>query len=251
MIYVCSDIHGKYNYFMDILDKINFSDEDFLYIVGDVVDRGEEPIKTLQYIMSKENMTLIIGNHEHMMLQSLLYNNDKQFSVWMLNGGGITLDQFKELKKKDQDAIMVYLLRSPIIIPGVKVNDKKYYLAHASHLSTYEENPLIYVNASKDIIDHVVWSRDYANSNSSILNERYSEIYAKYNDTILVIGHTPTFFTDYGKIENNMPRISRTCKGHLINLDCGCAKNLPLGCLRLNDGKEFYSNLEENIKIKI
>lgn len=33
--------------FMELLDKINLKDTDMLYILGDVLDRGPYPIKTL------------------------------------------------------------------------------------------------------------------------------------------------------------------------------------------------------------
>ena len=45
--YVISDIHGEYWKFMELLDMIHFSDEDILYVLGDVVDRGKNPVKTL------------------------------------------------------------------------------------------------------------------------------------------------------------------------------------------------------------
>ena len=45
--YVISDIHGEYGKFMELLDIIHFSDEDILYVLGDVVDRGKNPVKTL------------------------------------------------------------------------------------------------------------------------------------------------------------------------------------------------------------
>ena len=53
MTYTISDIHGEYDQFMTILEKIHFSDSDTLYVLGDVVDRGEHPIKVLQYMMGK------------------------------------------------------------------------------------------------------------------------------------------------------------------------------------------------------
>lgn len=42
MIYAMSDIHGCYEAYCALLEKIQFSDEDTLYIVGDAIDRGEE-----------------------------------------------------------------------------------------------------------------------------------------------------------------------------------------------------------------
>lgn len=38
--YVISDIHGMYNKFTELLNKIKLKDTDTLYILGDVLDRG-------------------------------------------------------------------------------------------------------------------------------------------------------------------------------------------------------------------
>ena len=39
-IYVISDIHGEYELFMKMLEKIKFQNTDTLYILGDILDRG-------------------------------------------------------------------------------------------------------------------------------------------------------------------------------------------------------------------
>ena len=43
--YVIGDIHGQ-------LEKMKFNENDELYVMGDVVDRGPDPIKALQYLMT-------------------------------------------------------------------------------------------------------------------------------------------------------------------------------------------------------
>ena len=82
MIYICSDIHGCFDEFMELLKLINFSDDDEMYIIGDVIDRGPKPIECIQYIMKKDNIHMLLGNHEEMMLNYLklqTYNNYKSF----------------------------------------------------------------------------------------------------------------------------------------------------------------------------
>ena len=41
MIYVMSDIHGSRRRFDAVMEQIKLTDEDTLYILGDVIDRGE------------------------------------------------------------------------------------------------------------------------------------------------------------------------------------------------------------------
>ncbi|WP_455810217.1 metallophosphoesterase, partial [Clostridium butyricum] len=42
--YVMSDIHGCYAEFIEMLQKINFGDDDELYVLGDIFDRGPQPL---------------------------------------------------------------------------------------------------------------------------------------------------------------------------------------------------------------
>ena len=66
MLYVMSDIHGEYDKYLAMLELIDLSEDDTLYVLGDVVDRGPEPIKVLQDMASRDNVYLIKGNHEGM-----------------------------------------------------------------------------------------------------------------------------------------------------------------------------------------
>ena len=67
--YVISDIHGQYNMFIELLDKINLKDTDTLYILGDVLDRGPHPIKTIRKLMEMPNAICLVGNHEFMAMK--------------------------------------------------------------------------------------------------------------------------------------------------------------------------------------
>ena len=41
-IFVVSDLHGQYDLFLKLLEKINLRREDLLVIMGDICDRGEK-----------------------------------------------------------------------------------------------------------------------------------------------------------------------------------------------------------------
>ena len=64
MTYVMSDIHGEYSLFLELLSKINFSDNDILYICGDIIEKGPDSIRLAKYIFSHNNIKVIRGNHE-------------------------------------------------------------------------------------------------------------------------------------------------------------------------------------------
>lgn len=60
------DIHGCYNSLIELLKKIEFDpSKDKLWLTGDIINRGSDSIKTLEYIYSiKDSIIMILGNHE-------------------------------------------------------------------------------------------------------------------------------------------------------------------------------------------
>jgi serine/threonine-protein phosphatase len=64
--FITSDIHGHYTELKQALDNKGFNkDADTLVICGDLLDRGKENVKCLQYVNSLPNKVLIKGNHEY------------------------------------------------------------------------------------------------------------------------------------------------------------------------------------------
>lgn len=72
MIYCMSDIHGELDRFKAMLDLINFSSDDTLYIIGDVIDRHPGGVEILKIIKDTPNMFMLLGNHEQMCLDTLV-----------------------------------------------------------------------------------------------------------------------------------------------------------------------------------
>ena len=103
MVYVISDIHGQYGKFLKMLEKINFTDNDDLYVLGDAADRGPDPIKLLIDMSMRPNVFPLLGNHDYMAEYFLKKLNteitdenfDKHFSEkeframagWLSDGG--------------------------------------------------------------------------------------------------------------------------------------------------------------------
>ena len=50
MIYCISDVHGEYELFQKLIEKINFSNNDKMYICGDIIDKGINSIELAKYI---------------------------------------------------------------------------------------------------------------------------------------------------------------------------------------------------------
>ena len=186
-----------------MLELINFGDEDTLYILGDVVDRGKYPIRTLLYIIEQPNMKMLLGNHEVLMLNS---SYDKYYGCWMNNGGEVTLDQYCKLNIDDKSRIEKYLKSLPSVIEL-----DEYILVHAGYTKEIHD------------LDFCIWAReDFLNRETGI-------------DKTVIFGHTPTYFMTREK------PMSIWYGDERIGIDCGaCFDGGRLGCLRLDDMKEFY-----------
>ncbi|MBR3183982.1 MAG: metallophosphoesterase, partial [Firmicutes bacterium] len=108
--YVCSDIHGQYDLYKSMLDEINFTAEDHLYILGDMIDRGQDGIRILQDVVSRPNVTCLLGNHEYMMWNYISRYIFKDLN-WLnpSNGGMQTLSEYRRLIPADRAAVKKYL----------------------------------------------------------------------------------------------------------------------------------------------
>lgn len=102
--FVCSDIHGEYNAWMEAIEKsgMNLAAGDRFIILGDVIDRGKDSLKCLEYafeLMDKfpEQVTYLMGNHEEMFLNFVNSPEPKDHheysemryngNLWVQNGG--------------------------------------------------------------------------------------------------------------------------------------------------------------------
>ena len=154
MIYVMSDIHGCLNRYRNVLRQIRLRKDDHLYILGDVIDRGPEGLRILKDTMERGNVTLLLGNHEHMMLEALSHpDNDELLELWYANGGRVTHEHFKHCNLTYRAEVLSYIRNLPLNLE-VSVNGTDYLLVHGAPASTYTKGSR-YVNQT----EYAVWTR--------------------------------------------------------------------------------------------
>ena len=213
MVYCISDIHGKLGRWRLMLDLIQLRPEDELYVLGDVIDRGPSGIAILEEIMSMDNVHMLRGNHEQMMLDAIYFHEFGAYRLWEQNGGIVTDEEFCQKSRSDQEKILEFLNQLPSVLDR-KINDTQYHFVHGQW-GDFEEDRL--------------WRRPKIDDKIPVLSETEK----------VVIGHTPTpFFT--GKTDELFHIVYGP---QYIAIDCGCGTGHPmkrLGCLRLDDLKEFY-----------
>lgn len=231
--YVMGDVHGEYDKFMSLLEQIGLREEDTLYLMGDVLDRGPHPIKLLLKLMEMPNAFCLLGNHEQMALECLPFlmqeiteesarafgeEKMKALASWLQNGCETTLKELRTLDREMQEEVLEYL-RDLLLYVELNAGGARYFLVHAG-LSGFSPEKKIEDYSLFDLI----WQRaDYG--------RRY------FPDKILVTGHTPT----QNIAENPEPgRIFRG-NGHLA-LDCGAGfPDGRLAAVCLETGKEYYA----------
>ena len=233
MIYAVSDIHGCYEQYKEILDKTGFSSADTLCVLGDVLDRGPQPIRVLEDMAGRYNVIPIIGNHEYMalsVLKSLMTeiksdNYDKvldqnfmeKYQHWIMDGGQITLEQFRNLSPDDREFLLGYLEEFQLY-EEFTLNGSRYVLTHADIAAENKDRPLEEYGIEELIFTRADYSRIYSDS------------------YYLVTGHTPTFRID-AEYDGKIYR-----KNRHIALDCGCIYGRPLGAYCFDTGECIYSS---------
>ncbi len=233
MIYVTSDLHGyPLRDFCTLLEKAQFGEDDFLFVLGDVIDRnGDGGVEMLWWMMNQPNVELILGNHEAMLLScAFLFEEISDSSIadlddakmrlmsqWLFNGGGATMDSLSKLRRNHPERlgeILDYLRDAPLY-QAVSTESGDYLLVHSGLGNFYPAKKLREYTG-----DELLWHRPG-------IGERYFE------DVTTVFGHTPTEY--YGE-DGRMVRTDTW-----IDIDTGASAGGHPMLLRLDDLKAFYA----------
>ena len=216
MTYVISDINGNYQKFKELMDNVLINDSDTLYILGDTVDFGDEPMELIEDISMRSNVYAVAGARDYLAAR-MLYGFDKmlkggttpdanyisEMTEWVANGGQTTLDGFRALDADAREGVLDYLtemtLYEETVIKG------KTYILMSRGIANYD--------ADTDL-------EDYEPEDFFADDAKAPQI----EDAMVVVGGE---VTKSGKIERD---------GNVIRINCGA----KLACLCLENGKEFY-----------
>ena len=233
-IYVTSDLHGlPLRKLKQLLNSVNFNNNDWLFILGDVIDRQSDGgVEILKWLIDQPNVQLILGNHEAMLLScdfvfdeitDKTIGNLTQEKIELLmnynqNGGDVTLKSLRELMKDDPETVVDILdyLREAPLYETVNAGSNDFLLVH-SGLDNFDKNKKI----ADYTADELIWAWPE-------LDDEY------FDDIITVFGHTPTMSYDHA----NKGKILKTKTW--IDIDVGVPYGNSPALLRLDDLKEFY-----------
>ena len=124
--YVISDIHGQYDALMKMMEQIEFTEEDELYILGDVIDRGQKSTECIEWIMAQNNVLTLLGNHE-----LILYDCQVHDAIAVYH----SLTEMRErLSPIEQKAIVQWIEEMPEC-KLISVNRTRFYLNRTQAVS--------------------------------------------------------------------------------------------------------------------
>ncbi len=231
MIYVIGDIHGMKDKFDEMLGKISPKETDAVFVLGDVIDIGDDSIEILKDMMYRANIYPVLGEHEYMAKKILpliadcksadeaklkLTGEDKELlDKWLTMKSEKTISDFLSLDSEDKESIIDYLGEFQPY-EEVEAGGKTFVLAHAG-IRDFE--------ADKEL-------DEYSEEDFVFANTDYSAPYFK--NKYLITGHMPTVAINpklMGKVYSK--------NGH-IALDCGAAYGGKLAGICLDKLKLYY-----------
>ena len=231
MIYVIGDIHGSKAKYDEMLSKLSPADTDAVFVLGDVIDVGDDSIEILQDMMYRANIYPVLGEHEYMAkkvlpliekaktldeAKNMLSGEDKaQLDKCLTMKSEKTISDFLALTEEEKESIIDYLSEFQPY-EEVEAGGKTFVLTHAG-INNFD--------ADKEL-------EDYSEEDFVFAETDYSKVY--FPNKYLITGHTPTVAINQklmGKVYSK--------NGH-IAIDCGAAYGGRLAAICLDVLKLHY-----------
>lgn len=204
-LFAIGDIHGCFDSLQELVEnKIQLNNYDKLVLLGDYIDRGDKSKAVVDYIIylqEKEfDIIPLIGNHEVLLLES--FEDEKNISKWIQNGGGETLKSFE--------------------IDSTKDISSKYleFFKNLEHYYSFKEFLFVHAGFNDKILNpfqdtySMVWNSQVAYSNPLLIEKT------------IIHGHRPI------TMELCMNQINN--RQQVINIDTGCVYKGKIGYGKLS-----------------
>jgi serine/threonine protein phosphatase 1 len=203
--FAISDIHGAKKTFLALLDKIQFSTNDELYLLGDYIDRGPDSKGVIDHIWKLQEegykVYCLLGNHEQMVIDicdhPYAYGHGGYPS--MLKSFGINhLRQLDEEYLKWMKQLPYYLEVDQYILVHAGLNYNR-----TDPLS--DTDAMLWIRNSRGMIDHQ-WL-----ANRIVIHGHTPTVKEDITHFALQLKATPQLVIDNGCVFGTAPGL-----GHLI-----------------------------------
>ena len=269
--YAFSDVHGHAATLDRLLNRVAPADEDHVYMLGDMIDRGPDPVGVLRLCrnLTEHGGCVLMGNHEDLMLNYLEVPDDPLNLInWQGNGGETTRDGLAALPEHECIDLLNWIGELPLFAYEF-VGSRPYVMTHAGirphvpfdralepRAAGWSEDDLMAMLEAQAPED-LLWIRDDFWGVPTDLLDMSGE------GPVVVAGHTPTAYLEGMADRPNRRPVGEDglCRmvevgacsatgdvADRIDIDCGAAGGSGFGqllMLRLDDMQEFYEPVLE------
>jgi len=192
-LFAIGDIHGSFDSLKELVEnEIQLQKSDKLILLGDYIDRGDKSKEVVDFIIELQEKGFdifpLMGNHEVMLLDT--FEDEKNSTKWIQNGGNETLKSFGIISVKDIESKYIKFF-----------NDLKYYYSFGDYL-------FVHAGFNDDVL------YPFTDYYSMLWKCKESYTNPLLSEKTIVHGHNPIRVS---KCEE------RVLHGHhVINIDTGC-----------------------------
>jgi len=191
---ILGDVHGQFDALIRVLKKADYNpNEDILYCVGDLADRGPDSAMVLDFCI-KHRVLSVCGNHDMWLTDYLLHGHAP--GIWLNQGGYETLLSLQK-EKIPRESIIEYYENMPYyreieiegismavfhggITPGIPLkNQDPEVLAWDRYFWVFEQNPQLPYN--RYFLGHTALSGSAVKNKYNVIN---LDTGAGYNRTL-------------------------------------------------------------------
>ena len=278
--YAFSDVHGHRATLERLLERVSPADDDRIFMLGDMIDRGPDPVGVLRICRELSGATVLMGNHEDLMLTYLEAPDEGMNQVnWEMNGAGTTMDGLSALPEGERVELLDWVANLPLYAYAF-VSGRPYAMVHAGirpgvpfeRAGEKDEAP----EAADDGAYAMGWSDDDLRAMLEaqrpedlvwIREEFWGQPTGLLDEDgrgpIVIAGHTPTpYLQGMADLPDRLPldenglcrmvKVGASAQTGGVadrwDIDCGAAGGAGFGnllMLRLDDGQETYEPVRE------
>ena len=192
-LFTIGDIHGCFDSMKELVEnKIQLQKDDKLILLGDYIDRGDKSKEVVDFIIELSakgyDVIPLMGNHEAMLIDA--FEDEKNISKWIQNGGNETLKSFEINSLKDIESKYIEFFKG-----------LRYYYAFEDYLFVHAGFNDNLLNVFTDYYS-MLWKCKETYTNPLL------------SDKTIIHGHNPV------KVAICEERV--LSKHRVINIDTGC-----------------------------
>ena len=228
MTYAVSNLYGRLEKFEKLTKKINFKDRDVMYILGNIVDFGEDSVSLVNELSTRYNVYCVLGEHDYKAyvllseFDRILKNGQApsaDFSLnmieWAQNGGQATLEAFKDADSDEKEGFLEFLSDLPVF-EEANICGKDFILT-CRGVSNFDPNG--------DLYDYEL---------DSFINGHLDIDKTYYDDKTMVVGYLDYEHTPAGQGGKLL------AKNGNIALACDMSENDDVVCVCLETNDVYY-----------